>query len=129
VYFTFSYSPIHGDTGNVDGIFCAFYETTSRVIGERRLQTLRDLARTVMEVKSAEEACQAAVKTLAANPYDVPFALMYLLDDKAQKATLRGSIYWIKTFGTPLAIAVANVLNSIGFDKCLKLTAFAVRVR
>ena len=34
---------------------------------------------------------QAAVKTLAANPYDVPFALMYLLDDKAQKATLRGS--------------------------------------
>ena len=88
VYFTFSYSPIHDDAGNVDGIFCACYETTSRVIGERRLQTLRDLGRTVMEVKSAEEACQAAGRTLAANPYDVPFALMYLLDDKAQEATL-----------------------------------------
>ena len=88
VYFTFSYSPIHSDDGNVDGIFCACYETTGRVIGERRLQTLRDLGRTVMELKSAEQACAAAVKTLNANPYDVPFSLMYLLDDKAEEATL-----------------------------------------
>ena len=88
VYFTFSYSPIHGDGGTVDGIFCACYETTGRVIGERRLQTLRDLGRTVMEVKSAEEACEAAARTLDANPYDVPFSVMYLLDDKAQEATL-----------------------------------------
>lgn len=91
VYFTFSYSPIHDDAGNVDGIFCACYETTSRVIGERRLQTLRDLGRTVMQVKSAEEACEAAARTLTANPYDVPFALMYLLDDKAEAATLCAS--------------------------------------
>ena len=88
VYFTFSYSPIHGDAGNVDGIFCACYEATSRVIGERRLQTLRDLGRTVMQVKSAEEACEAAARALSANPYDVPFALMYLLDEKAEQATL-----------------------------------------
>ena len=74
VYFTFSYSPIHGDGGNVDGMFCACYETTGRVIGERRLQTLRDLGRTVMQVKSAEQACEAASRTLSANPYDVSFA-------------------------------------------------------
>lgn len=88
VYFTFSYSPIHGDGSNVDGIFCACYETTGRVIGERRLQTVRDLGRTVMEVKSAEEACEAAARTLSANPYDVPFALMYLLDESAKEAKL-----------------------------------------
>ena len=88
VYFTFSYSPIHGEGGTVDGIFCACYETTGRVIGERRLQTLRDLGRTVMEVKSAEDACEAAARSLNANPYDVPFSLMYLLDDKSQEATL-----------------------------------------
>ena len=88
VYFTFSYSPIHGDDGNVDGIFCACYETTDRVISVRRLQTLRDLGRRVMEVKSAEEVCEAAARTLAGNSYDVPFALLYLLDNKAQEATL-----------------------------------------
>ena len=87
-YFTFSYSPIHGDSGNVDGIFCACYESTGRVIGERRLQTLRDLGRTVMDVKSAEEACEVAAKTLSANPYDIPFALIYLLDDEAREARL-----------------------------------------
>ncbi len=87
-YFTFSYSPIHGDENKVDGIFCACYETTGRVVGERRLQTLGDLGRTVIQVKSAEEACDVAVKTLAENPYDIPFALVYLLDDDAKQARL-----------------------------------------
>jgi signal transduction histidine kinase/CheY-like chemotaxis protein len=85
-YFTFSYSPIRGDKDKIDGIFCACYETTGRVIGERRLQTLRDLGR--IAVKSTEEACQAALNTLAANPYDVPFALVYLLEDDAREAHL-----------------------------------------
>jgi signal transduction histidine kinase len=85
-YFTFSYSPIRGDDGEIDGIFCACYETTGRVIGERRLQTLRDLGR--IAGKTAEEACDVAVNTLAANPHDVPFALVYLLDDEASQAHL-----------------------------------------
>ncbi|HSE16237.1 MAG TPA: ATP-binding protein [Pyrinomonadaceae bacterium] len=85
-YFTFSYSPIRVEENKIDGIFCACYETTGRVVGERRLQTLRDLGR--IEVKSAEEACQVALNTLAANPYDVPFALVYLLDDDAREARL-----------------------------------------
>ena len=84
-YFTFSYSPIRGQD-KIDGIFCACYETTGRVVGERRLQTLRDLGR--IEVKSAEEACQIALNSLAANPYDVPFALVYLLEDDAREAHL-----------------------------------------
>ena len=87
-YFTFSYSPIHGDAGDIDGIFCACYESTGRVIGERRLQTLRDLGRTVIDVKSAEEACEVTAKTLSANPYDIPFALIYLLDDENREARL-----------------------------------------
>ena len=86
-YFTFSYSPIHGDT-KVDGIFCACYETTGRVVGERRLQTLRDLGRTVITVKSAEEACEVAANTLAENPYDIPFAAIYLLDNEGKQAHL-----------------------------------------
>src|SRR5262245_65482380 len=58
IYVTFSYSPIRDDSGAVGGIFCACYETTGRVIGDRRLKTLRDLARTVMHAKAAEEACE-----------------------------------------------------------------------
>src|SRR5262249_25255653 len=85
-YFTFSYSPIRDDSGAVGGIFCACYETTGRVIGERRLQTLRDLGRTVMEAKAVEEACEITARTLASNPADIPFALIYLLADEARRA-------------------------------------------
>jgi PAS domain-containing protein len=37
-YFTFSYSPIRDDRGQVGGIFCAVTDETARVIGERRLK-------------------------------------------------------------------------------------------
>ena len=85
-YFTFSYSPIRGDKDKIDGIFCACYETTGGVVGERRLQTLRDLGR--IAVQSTEEACQLALNTLALNSYDVPFALVYLFEDDPSEAHL-----------------------------------------
>ncbi|HYV66443.1 MAG TPA: ATP-binding protein, partial [Myxococcales bacterium] len=87
-YFTFSYSPIREDSGAVAGIFCAVTETTGRVIGERRLRTLRDLGRTVMAAKTADEACEVAAGTLGANPADIPFALVYLLDGDSRHARL-----------------------------------------
>jgi PAS domain S-box-containing protein len=87
-YFNFSYSALRNDDGSIEGIFCACYETTERVVGERRLRTLRDLGRTVAEAKTPEAACELTAKTLASNPADVPFALIYLLDSTARQAHL-----------------------------------------
>ncbi|WP_257455280.1 ATP-binding protein [Archangium lipolyticum] len=87
-YFTFSYSPIGIETGQVEGIFAAVNITTERVIGERRLRTLRQLAGHVSEARSVEEACRQAARTFSANPADVPFALMYQLDERRTQATL-----------------------------------------
>jgi len=39
-YFTFSYSAIRDEAGNVGGIFCAVNETTKKVVAERKLSTL-----------------------------------------------------------------------------------------
>ncbi len=44
-YFTVSYSPIRDESGGVGGLLAIVAETTSRVEGERRLATLRELAR------------------------------------------------------------------------------------
>src|SRR5579872_3695284 len=85
-YFTFSYSPLWDDAGNIEGIFCACYETTGRVIGDRRLRTLRDLGRTIATAKTPAEACQLTASTLAANPADIPFSLLYLVDDDGRSA-------------------------------------------
>ena len=138
-YFTFSYSPIQGDADKVDGIFCACYETTGRVVNERRLQTLRDLGRTVIEVRSVDEACDVAVKSLATNTYDVPFALVYLLEDDAKQArlvcstsfeagepaapeqiALNDSHSWPlgKVFETGEAELVSNLANRFGITTC-----------
>ncbi len=91
-FFTFSYSPLPDDAGGVAGIFCAVTETTGKVVSERRLRTLRDLSTTVMQVKTAEDACLAAAKTLACNRADVPFAMIYLLDREGREARLAAAM-------------------------------------
>ncbi|MEP1079434.1 PAS domain S-box protein [Leptolyngbya sp. PL-A3] len=83
-YFTFSYSPIPDETGQVGGVFTAVTETTARVISERRLKTLRDLAGSTTKAKTITEACCLATQTLTHNPYDVPFALLYLVKEGNQ---------------------------------------------
>jgi hypothetical protein len=59
-YFSFSYSPIHGEDGHVAGIFCPVIETTGKVIGERRLRSLRDLAARCKGADCEDEAYAAA---------------------------------------------------------------------
>jgi PAS fold len=43
-YHTFSYSPLADDNGAVVGMLCVVMEETERIIGERRLFTLREVA-------------------------------------------------------------------------------------
>ncbi len=99
-YFTFSYSPIRDESGNIGGIFSACSETTERVLGERRLRTLRELAARTAEAKTVEEACRIATKTLSSNPADIPLALLYLVEADGKQARLVGTTAGIAA-GTP----------------------------
>jgi signal transduction histidine kinase len=90
-FFTFSYSALRNDSGIVDGILCICYETTSRVIGDGRLRTLRDLGRTVAIAKTPDEACKLAAEVLEANPQDIPFSLLYLIESEGKQARLCAS--------------------------------------
>src|SRR5687768_10970340 len=78
-YFDVSYDPVRDESGKVGGVFCIVSETTGRVLSERRLRTLRDLGR-AREGRSPAEAGILALAALAANPKDVPFVILYLLD-------------------------------------------------
>jgi PAS domain S-box-containing protein len=90
-YFTFSYSPIRGEGGSVGGMFCACQETTEKVVGERRLKTLRELAAQATLAKGPQEAIEMAMKTFSANPEDLPFALLYVVAADGGSARLAGS--------------------------------------
>jgi PAS domain S-box-containing protein len=109
-YFTFSYSPIRNETGGIGGVFTAVTETTERVLSERRLRTLRELAAKTLQAKTVESACELSIKTLADNPADIPFALIYLLDEAGKQAKL------IKAGGLPPEIAKKETLDLLSDD-------------
>ena len=79
-YFTFSYSPIHDESGGVGGVFTAVFETTARVLGERRLSTLRELGNLGSSARTTEEAIEIATKALFKNVHDLPYTAIYLFD-------------------------------------------------
>ncbi|WP_380722749.1 ATP-binding protein [Saccharothrix hoggarensis] len=78
-YWTFSYSPVHAEDGTVAGVFVATTDVTPRVLGERRLETLRQLGTlSIAEADTAADACRAAVKLLSASAADLPRVEAYL---------------------------------------------------
>jgi signal transduction histidine kinase len=103
-FFDVSYDPVRDETGGVGGIFCIVSETTGRVVGERRLRTLRELAARSAGVRSAKEACQVAAATLAENGHDIAFALFYLLDEAGRAALAGASGLGPGAPGSPLSI-------------------------
>jgi len=90
-YFTFSYSAIPGDGGRVGGVLVAVHETTEHVQAQRQLEMLRDLA-SASSAKTPAEACRAAAAILATNDADVPFALLYLLDEEGTHGALAATV-------------------------------------
>ena len=87
-FFTFSFSPIRDETGRVAGLFHPVIEMTPSVLGERRTRTLRDLASGVSNAKAIEDAFTLSTETLSESPLDLPFLLIYRLDETEQQACL-----------------------------------------
>src|SRR5580765_7970226 len=77
-YYTFSYSPVPGDDGRTAGLICANTDDTRRVIGERQIATLRDLAARTANARTWQEACTLSAEALMTNPRDLPFAVIYV---------------------------------------------------
>ncbi|SFW87437.1 SpoIIE family protein phosphatase [Amycolatopsis australiensis] len=79
-YWTYSYSPVHDDEGAVRAVFTAVTDTTERVIGERRLATLRELGAQAGIARSVEEACELVAGVLGRAGADVPYAGIHVRD-------------------------------------------------
>ena len=95
-YYTFSYTPIPGDNGGTAGMICFNVDDTERILGERQLQTLTKLGKSLTDCGSYDEAVRRTIGALNDNPHDFPFVLFYSIT--ADGATL--------THTTPLGDAV-----------------------
>jgi serine phosphatase RsbU (regulator of sigma subunit)/anti-sigma regulatory factor (Ser/Thr protein kinase)/PAS domain-containing protein len=90
-YHTFSYSPLRDDAGAVVGMLCVVSEDTERVIGERRMATLRDLGSDPSVVRTEQETLDFAGRQLHRNRRDLPFTLTYVFGDDGTAARLAAS--------------------------------------
>ncbi|WP_237538430.1 SpoIIE family protein phosphatase [Streptomyces sp. SID486] len=109
-YHTFSYSPLRDDAGDVVGMLCVVSEDTDRVIGERRMATLRDLGSDPSVIRTEQEVLAFVDRQLSGNRQDLPFTLTYLFhDDSARLAGTTGI-----GPGHPAAPAVLPVDGSDG---------------
>lgn len=90
-YHTFSYSPLRDEHGAVAGLLCVVSEETERVIGERRMATLRDLGSDPTVAREEREVLAFDCTQLDRNRRDLPFTLIYLCDgDDARLAGATG---------------------------------------
>jgi len=89
-HFTVAYSPVPDESAprGIGGVLATVHETTEKVVGERRIAALRDLGARTAEAKTAEEACRVVAEQLARTPKDMPFALLYLLEQGGRVARL-----------------------------------------
>ena len=87
-YHTFSYSPLADDNGIVSGMLCVVTEETERIIGERRLALLREVAAALASAQTEKEVFAAVTSCIEANARDLPFTLAYLFEAKGCIARL-----------------------------------------
>jgi len=91
-FYSFCYSPIRDESGKVSGLFCPSTDVSPKILNARRLRTLSELAGNALVEKTTVAACATLARTLAKNPDDVPFALLYLLDAEGRSARLEQSV-------------------------------------
>ena len=92
-YFTFSYSPIRDETGGVGGVYVHGHrDDRPRPRRAPPADAARALAERAPAPRSTEEACDRRdAALLGSEPRDLPFALLYLLDDDGETPALAGS--------------------------------------
>ena len=66
-YFTFSYSPVHDESGAVAGMFCAVTETTQQILGERRQRFQLEVADRLRGLSDPEQIITLASALLGAH--------------------------------------------------------------
>ncbi|KAM0747651.1 hypothetical protein T439DRAFT_93583 [Meredithblackwellia eburnea MCA 4105] len=72
-YHTFAYSPFRSTSGVPLGILNISFETTSKVLAERRHSTVRELVEKTAWSRSVGEFCRNVKEALEENEWDLPF--------------------------------------------------------
>lgn len=90
-FYSWSFTPMYGESGRIAGFYNAPFETTYQTISHRRLQTLRQIGEKLAETRSIKHFWQCVLGGLQDNPFEVPFALLYSITDSDDADTISHS--------------------------------------
>ncbi|CAE7175104.1 unnamed protein product [Rhizoctonia solani] len=79
-YHSWHWTPVWQEDGEVAGIFNITWETTQKVIAERRLSCMSDLASRLSDAKTQQQFEERTLDALSRNPLDLPFVALYWCD-------------------------------------------------
>jgi signal transduction histidine kinase len=113
-FFTSSFSPIHDQHGQVAGLFHPVTETTSKMVGQRRTRTLRDIAAHGLGAQSLNDGLRQAALTLAEAALDLPFVLFYQIDADGRAAELIAQAALAP--GTAASPAIVDLTQAAGWS-------------
>ncbi len=91
-YFTFSFARIIDEKGGFGGILCTAIETTQKVISERRISILRDIANNAAAKTDSKSVCRESLDVLKNIQPDIPFASIHFVSMDETTADLVGFV-------------------------------------
>ncbi|KAF0475958.1 protein-histidine kinase [Gigaspora margarita] len=83
-YFSDSFSPLFKSDGSVWGVINTMYDVTQKVLNVQRLKTLEEIRCRTSDAVSLASSCQI-MKTVLRNNADIPYALIYLVENNDSK--------------------------------------------
>lgn len=87
-YWTFSYSPIFIENGEVGGLFCACLEVTNTILGQRRLKVLSHISELPTDATDLPAIAKNSAAVMAENAFDIPWLALYLFSEKEERLDL-----------------------------------------
>ncbi|KAK0651011.1 aerobic respiration control sensor protein arcB [Cercophora newfieldiana] len=99
-WFSWSFTPLYGGTGRIQGFYNAPFETTKQVLSHRRMRTINKIGECTAQAKAVKQFWKLVLDGLQDNERDVPFALLYSVgdgDDGDHSSMSSGSTISLKT--------------------------------
>ncbi len=87
-FMTFSFSPIRDESGDVGGLFHPITETTDKMLGSRRTQTLGTLSTHLGVAQSMTQIGERLIEAYPDYELDLPFLLFYEMKEEGRQAQL-----------------------------------------
>lgn len=112
IHEVFSYSPILDPEGRVRGVIAPIFDATSRVLGERRMAMLADLASGTRSARTLAHYHTALADCLRRHPRDLPLVALYGMQAGTQAlaccATNAPAGTWPEIFQASAGVAIAD---------------------